>query len=340
MTEARAGRLGIATFNLENLGDVPGEEPTLETRISLMRPQLLRLDADVLCLQEVHAQGAADSRELSALDALLEGSPYADFHRAHTQVEGSERPYAERNLVVLSRFPISLREQHRNDRTPAPLYRVVTADPPEEEAEAVRWERPILRVALDLPDGGTLHLLNLHLKSKIPIDVAGQKEDAYTWESASGWAEGFFLSSMKRVGQALETRMLVDEIFDRDEDALVAVVGDFNADLEEVPVRAIRGDVESTGNGELAGRVLVPTENSVPESSRYTLFHMGRKEMIDHLLVSRSLLRYHRSTEIHNELLHDESVGFATDEKYPESDHAPVIARFVVPAGMPAGPPG
>lgn len=333
MTEAWAGTLGIATFNLENLGDVPGEEPSLETRISLMRPQLLRVDADILCLQEVHGQGENDSRELSALDELIDGTPYSEFHVASTQVEGSDRPYAERNLVVLSRFPISSREQHRNDRTPAPLYRSVTADPPEEEAEAVRWERPILHVTIDLPDGRALHLLNLHLKSKIPTDVAGQKEDAYTWRSASGWAEGFFLSSMKRVGQALETRMLVDGIFNEDEEALVAVVGDFNADLEEVPVQAIRGDVESTGNGALASRVLIPTENAVPESSRYTLFHMGGKEMIDHLLVSRSLLRYHRSTEIHNELLHDESVGFATDEKYPESDHAPVIARFGVPAG-------
>lgn len=280
---------------------------------------------------EVHGQGDAASRSLSALDELLAGTPYAGYERAHTQVEGSGRPYQGRNLVVLSRFPISSREQYLNDRAPAPLYRPVTADPREDEAEPVRWERPILRVGIDLPDGRPLHLLNLHLKSKIPADVAGQKEDLYTWKSASGWAEGFFLSSVKRVGQALEARILVDEVFDAEEDALVCVLGDMNADLEEVPVLAIRGDVESTGNGRLANRVLVPTENSVPESARYTLFHRGRKEMIDHLLVSRSLLRYHRATEIHNELLHDESVAFATDELYPESDHAPVLAHFEIP---------
>lgn len=50
--DGKTERLRLATFNLENLGDVPSEEPSLETRISLMRPQLLRLDADVLCLQE------------------------------------------------------------------------------------------------------------------------------------------------------------------------------------------------------------------------------------------------------------------------------------------------
>lgn len=41
---------------------------------------------------------------------------------------------------------------------------------------------------------------------------------------------------MKRVGQALETRMLIDGLFDAHEDALIVVCGDFNANLDEVPV--------------------------------------------------------------------------------------------------------
>jgi exonuclease III len=53
--------------------------------------------------------------------------------------------------------------------------------------------------------------------------------------------------------------------------------------------------------------------------------------MLDHLLVSRSLLAHYRGSEIHNELLHDESVAFGTDVKFPESDHAPVIAEFELP---------
>lgn len=55
--------------------------------------------------------------------------------------------------------------------------------------------------------------------------------------------------------------------------------------------------------------------------------------MIDLFFVSRGLLCYYRSTEIHNELLHDEAFAFATDEKYPESDHAPAIAHFEAPHG-------
>ena len=34
-----------------------------------------------------------------------------------------------------------------------------------------------------------------------------------------------------------------------------------------------------------------------------------------------------------NELLHDESIANANDVKFPESDHAPVIAEFAFPNG-------
>jgi exonuclease III len=57
-------------------------------------------------------------------------------------------------------------------------------------------------------------------------------------------------------------------------------------------------------------------------------FHQGRGSMLDHMLVTRNLLAHYRGTEIHNELLHDESVAFGTDRKYPESDHAAVVATL------------
>jgi predicted extracellular nuclease len=136
---------------------------------------------------------------------------------------------------------------------------------------------------------------------------------------------------MKRVSQALEVRRLVDQILDTDPDAQIVVAGDFNATPDDVPVLAIRGTVEDTGNPQLANRILVPVEQTVPEPARYTLFHQGHGQMLDHMLVTRNLLAHYRGTEIHNEVLHDESAAFADDTKYPESDHAPVVANFEFP---------
>jgi endonuclease/exonuclease/phosphatase family metal-dependent hydrolase len=327
-------KLRIATFNLENLDDKPGQRPTLDERISVMRPQLVRLNADILCLQEVNGQEEpGHPRRLLALEKLLASTPCAGYHRVSTMTADGTQVYDVRNLVILSRYEITEHHQYKHDYAPAPCYQQVTAQPGDHEAKEVTWERPILHAKVQLDANKALHVINLHLKSRLPSYIEGQKVDTYTWKTASGWAEGFFLSSMKRVGQALEARMLIDKLFDGDEGALIVVCGDFNADFDEVPVEAIRGDVENTSNGKLATRVMVPCERTIPEPSRFSLFHRGKGEMIDHLLVSRTLLAHYKGSEIHNELLHDESVAFATEAKYPESDHAPVIAEFELPDG-------
>lgn len=324
-------RLRIATFNLENLDDRPGEKPTLSERIAVMRPQLLRLDADILCLQEANGQEVAGQpRQLLALQQLLAETPYQDYHRVSTTTADLKNVFDERNLVILSRFEILASQQYKHQFAPAPFYRSVTATPLE-VAKEISWERPILHARVKVAEDRVLDVINVHLKSKLPTPISGQKVNNFTWKSASGWAEGFFISSMKRVGQALETRILIDQLFDANENAWIVVCGDFNAEADEVPMEAIRGDLENTANAQLIRRVMVLCENTIPQPARYSLFHRGHGKMLDHVLISRSLLTYYRGAEIHNELLHDESLAFATDQVFPESDHAPVVAEFNIP---------
>ena len=325
-------KLRIATFNLENLDDKPGEKPTLKERIAVMRSQLVRLNADILCLQEANGQEEpGQPRRLLALKQLLEETPYSNYYQASTKTTDNQQVYDERNLVILSRFEIIEHQQYKHKFAPAPFYRTVTANPPATEADKITWERPILHAKIKLAENRILEIINVHLKSKLPAEIPGQKVNNYEWKTASGWAEGFFISSIKRVGQALETRILIDNLFDANEDALIVVCGDFNAESDEVPVEAIRGDLENTGNSQLAKRVMVPCEQTIPEPARFSLLHRGKGRMLDHVLVSRMLLAHYRGSEIHNELLHDESIAFATDKLYPESDHAPVIAEFELP---------
>ncbi|MFB3766507.1 MAG: hypothetical protein ACE14P_14840 [Methanotrichaceae archaeon] len=70
--------------------------------------------------------------------------------------------------------------------------------------------------------------------------------------------------------------MLIDDIFDKDKMAAIAVCGDFNSDDNDVPVSTIRGRIEETENLDLRGRVMLPCEFSIPEQSRFSLIIPGR----------------------------------------------------------------
>ena len=78
-------RLRIATFNLMTLDDRRDLLPGLEERIPILRLQLIRLDADILCLQEVYGQHERGKKiRLSALNRLLECTPYEGYRRVTT----------------------------------------------------------------------------------------------------------------------------------------------------------------------------------------------------------------------------------------------------------------
>ncbi|HSN99225.1 MAG TPA: endonuclease/exonuclease/phosphatase family protein [Candidatus Nanopelagicales bacterium] len=328
-------RLRLGTFNLESLDDRPDEGIPIAERVAVLRPQLLRMDADVLCLQEVNGQhppeDPAQPRRLLALDQLLEGTPYAAFERAFTVGHDGVGARDVHNLVVLSRFPIVEREQIRHDIVPPPSWRILTALPGGGAAAPVRWDRPLLRAAIDLGAGRLLHVVNLHLRAPLASPVPGQKERPYAWRSVGGWAEGYFLAEMKRAGQALEVRLLCERLLDADPGALIAVCGDFNCVERDVPFEIIRGGEDMTGSGALAMRALVPLEHTIPEDLRYSVLHAGRKAMLDHLLVTRTMLAWYRGAEIHNEALGDEVIGYANIRRSPDSYHAPVLAEFAIP---------
>ena len=321
----------IASFNLESLDEPPRGRVSVERRIEILRPQLVRLRADVLCLQEVNGQNEKDgTRSLRVLDRVLEGTPYADFNRVHSQSPSGKGARDRHNIVTLSRFPISSFEEVCHTRMDPPLYRSVTEIPQKEGPVAIGWERPVLLSKLDV-GGNTLHVINVHLRAPRAAFIPGQKLDSKSWKSMPGWAEGYFIAAVKQSGQALEVRFLIDEIFDADPHALVCVAGDFNADDHEAPVRIIRGDEDDTGSGEFAARMLVAMERSMPQSQRFSIIHRGRRQMFDHILTSNDLMSWFIKAEIHNEALGDEVGSPAAVEDAPESYHAPVVAEFKNP---------
>ncbi len=320
----------LASYNVENLTDDARQDTRLEDRLAILAPQLKRMRADILCFQEVDATRPESGapREIGALKRLAEASGYGDYHSACTVHPDTGHPRDKHNLVILSRWPVRDVRQMQNELVAPPLYRYVTAEPDAGELTPVLWDRPVLTATIELPGGRPLRLVNMHLKSPQASVVPGQKSGPFSWKTASGWAEGFYLATLKQAGQALEARLLIDSLFDSEPDALIAVVGDFNAQEGDAAFRILTAEVGDTGNGRLAGRTLVPLEHSLPESRRFTVIHRGRKLMLDHLLVSRALLGSYRGIEIHNEALTDDLVGATLVDSAPESFHAPVVAEF------------
>ena len=105
----------IATFNLENFDETdPGDRPSLEERIALMRPQIVRLRADIACFQEVHGQERTGQlRALLALRNLLKGTNLDGAELVSTEPSNGG-VVDERNLVVATHHRISGHEQTRN----------------------------------------------------------------------------------------------------------------------------------------------------------------------------------------------------------------------------------
>ena len=316
----------LATFNLESLGSTRPHGASFDERAAVLRPQLERLKADILCLQEVDASKVGNTRRAADLERLLDGTPYAKHGLVISSL--GVGPADVHNLAVLTRLPVLEEHNVRHSFVEPLQFRRHTALPPDDAAVLLMWDRPLQHLLLALPGGRHLHVFNVHLRAPLAAAVPGQKAGPFAWKTVSGWAEGFFAAAAKRAGQALELRLAIDNIFDAEPDALIAVCGDFNAEDHDTALRLTCAGEDDTGSGHLASRVLTPVERTLPTDRRFTVLHHGRPQMLDHILASRPLFAHLADVEIHNEMLEDELVAYGRINRPPESLHAPVVAIF------------
>lgn len=319
-----AGVLRLLTYNLESLGKRHGAPP-LDARIAVLRPRLVGLAADLLCLQEVDGERSTKEqpREPRALRRTIQRTPYTDFHMAVTPGPSGKGVADRHNLATLSRLPIAAMQAIRHELVAPPKLR--TDGRVEMQAT---FDRPLLHVSVVLAGGDTLHLINLHLRAPLAAPIAGARTDAGGWRTASDWAVGYQLAAMKRTAQALEARLLVDRLLDRDADALIAVCGDLNAVEIEVPTRLLKATVDDTQNPLLTGRALVSLADLVPADRRFSVWHHGHPVLVDHILASPALAARCRTVEIHNQGLVDEAAAERLGAAFIDSTHAPVVAVF------------
>ncbi len=307
-------RLRLATFNLENLGvrpdeDTPHVRAWLGRHRAALRDAILRLDADAVAFQEL--------LDPSLLEPLVAGLGYA--HRVVSP--GGESPLL---TGVFSRYPL---------RCPTPVAQGTDLSAVDEKtglAVSVRgtFSRPALRVDWDAP-GLPMTLLVVHWKSKIPSVTPARQRDGDPWFSLGDAGEGRLLSEVKRLGQGVEVRRAVDRLLSEVPGARVAVLGDFNDVLDSECLRIVMGDARACRSPGLSAFELLPCELSVPPGLRFTQRYRGRPEMLDHILISRSLLPHFDGARVFNEFLRDAEEGPKPDlSPDPGSDHAPLVATF------------
>lgn len=319
----------VASFNIESLDVGPKAHVDLETRIAVLRPVLERLAADVLCLQEVNGQRVPGQkvRQLLALDRLLAGTRYQGYTRAIASPGGSGVADVH-NLVTLSRFPIVSHREVLHDFVPVLSTLRIVKEVQGAEPQEVRFDRPLLLTEIELPEGARLSVVNAHLRAPLASPIVGQKSGPFAWRSVGGWAEGFFLSALKRDAQALELRLLLEEMLGSDAAKLIAVAGDFNAPDPSTALLIAVAPEEDLGASELAANSLVVLDRAIPADRRWSILHHGRPQMVDHILASRALYGHFRHVEVHNEWLGDEALGFGKGVHSAASYHAPLVAEF------------
>lgn len=294
-------------------------------RMAVLRPILNELAADVICLQEVDAQKSPPhgERRFLALDRLLCDTAYQSYYRTTSVRPGTNAPADVHNLAILSRWPILEQRQLYHDIVAKWSWtppREGSSHPPSIE---VTWERPLLYARISMPDGAALHTVNLHLRAPraVPITNNGGGTSCV---SSRVWAEGQFIAAQKREGQALETRLFIERLFDSEPNALIAICGDLNSDVHDVPARLLLG-IPDEDTTETSPRKLTPLAARVEEARRFSVVHAGRPVLLDHILASQTLAACCTNVTIMNEGLQDEVMA---EEPILGSLHAPIIASF------------
>jgi predicted extracellular nuclease len=284
----------------------------LARKVESVADTLARLDADVVCLQEVKNERVC-RLVLEKLEGRIAGYP--------TVVVGGGEDIRGIRTAVLARFPLAA-EPVRHTRDSGAegfcLPRVADGDP---DPAVHHFKRGLLEVPLTLPDGERLTLFNVHLKSGYSIHPRPPG-------SQTEVAEGFVRASMLRTAEALQVRRLVDQRIAERPQALVAVAGDFNEGPDSLLLRAVTGDLVEEIRRGIPGALYTVT-GGIPLDRRFSIVYRGRREQLDHVLVTKSLWSRFREARILNEAHYDPDAYLRERSREgPDSDHAPVLATF------------
>lgn len=312
----------LGTWNLENLYRPgtdfgPKDKAAYESKLAALAAVITALDPTLLGVQEV-----GEPEALRDLVGMLDGA----WH-----VALSEHPDGRGIRVgVLSRTEV--RVLHDTHAFPPKLRPVQTDD----EGEPVSASGRGFLAVETMTETGPLRVAVAHLKSKLLSYPGGRFAPRDEGERARFGAYALY----RRAAEATTLRALADELLAGDGRARdVAVLGDMNDEVQAATTQILPGppgsEIGTPGfavpDGGDAAR-LWNVAALIPAEQRFSRVNSGRRELIDHILVSHRLV--HRVTRAGTGLPGGgapklPTVGADPRERAGEagSDHAPVWVR-------------
>ncbi|WP_369257762.1 endonuclease/exonuclease/phosphatase family protein [Streptomyces sp. R35] len=312
----------LGTWNLENLyrpgGPFgPKDKAAYETKLAALAAVITELDPTLLGVQEV-----GDPDALADLAGMLDGDWQVTLS-GHPDDRGIRVGFLSRVvpqvLADTNAFPEPLRPVQADDRG----------------ATVSHAGRGFLAVEITTR-ALSLRVAVCHLKSKLLSYPGGRFQPRDEGERARFGAYALY----RRTAEATALRALADELLageGRTRD--VAVLGDLNDEVQAATTQILLGppgsEIGTPGYDHAdAGDAmrLWDVAPLIPADQRYSRVNSGRRELIDHILVSHQLVR--RVTAAGTGLPGEQqlrlpSVGADPGERrgVAGSDHAPVWVR-------------
>jgi predicted extracellular nuclease len=317
----------IGTWNLENLFRPedeagPGDPVAYEAKLTALAEAIVRMAPDVLAVQEV---GNPD-----ALADLAERAG-GGWHCVTAGVEPGQRPI---RVGYLSRLPLT--DVAEVTRFP-PELRPIQVD--DDGTRLAVMGRPALRARVEV-GGQPIDLITCHLKSKLlsfPPGPDGRPRFDTGDEGERARVAVYALS--RRAAEAATVRAAATDVLDgQGQHRRLVVCGDLNDVPEAATTQILSGppgseigtdgfDQPDRGDGQRLWN-LAPR---IPEQQRFSRRYQGRRELIDHILVSHALVHHVADGDVRTDAAGP--TPSISDDPGPRrnaagSDHRPVIAQF------------
>lgn len=171
--------------------------------------------------------------------------------------------------------------------------------------------------------GKKLHIVDVHIKANFLMPEKSITGETHPMKTQITAADGLIRSEVFRFSQAKRLRELIDTFFVSDPDASVIIGGDYNAEENYAVYRIIRGVIND------ASDTLIEAGTKIEQEKRFSSLSttLGRKRLLDHFLISKSLEPHLVDVQILNKNI-SENKNTAPNPVLVGSDHAPVIIEL------------